>query len=119
MSSTRPAAKRVLFCMTGIMPRARPAGARSPSPRGTLARTRCRAGGTLACVKVRLAPRDLALILIVVAVWGFSFVPIKVGLREVPPFALAAMRFLFAAIPLVFFVRRPRMPSLDIAGYGV
>jgi O-acetylserine/cysteine efflux transporter len=46
-------------------------------------------------------------------------VPIKVGLREVPPFALAALRFFFAAVPLVFFIRRPRMPWLDIAGYGV
>ena len=51
--------------------------------------------------------------------WGFSFVPIKVGLREVPPFALAALRFFFAAVPLVFFIRRPRMPWLDIAGYGM
>jgi O-acetylserine/cysteine efflux transporter len=43
----------------------------------------------------------------------------KVGLREVPPFALAALRFLFAAVPLVFFIRRPRIPWLDIAGYGL
>jgi len=54
-----------------------------------------------------------------VTLWGFSFVPIKVGLREVPPFALAALRFFFAAVPLVFFIRRPRMPWRDIAGYGV
>ena len=54
--------------------------------------------------------RDFALILLVVAMWGFSFVPIKLGLREVPPFALAALRFFFAAVPLVFFVRPPRMP---------
>jgi O-acetylserine/cysteine efflux transporter len=46
-------------------------------------------------------------------------VPIKVGLREVPPFALAALRFFFAAVPLVFFIRRPRMPWLHIAGYGL
>jgi O-acetylserine/cysteine efflux transporter len=54
-----------------------------------------------------------------VTLWGFSFVPIKVGLREVPPFALAALRFFFAAVPLVLFIRRPRMPWRDIAGYGV
>ena len=66
-----------------------------------------------------LAPRDLALILAVVALWGFSFVAIKVGLREIPPFALAALRFFFAAIPLVFFVKRPRMPWRYIAGYGL
>lgn len=70
-------------------------------------------------VKARLAPRDLALLLVVVAVWGFSFVPIKVGLREVPPFALAALRFLFAAVPLVFFVPRPRMPVTVVAAYGL
>jgi O-acetylserine/cysteine efflux transporter len=66
----------------------------------------------------RLAPRDLALILAVVALLGFSFVPIKVGLREMPPFALAALRFLFAAVPLVFFVRRPRMPASIVIAYG-
>jgi O-acetylserine/cysteine efflux transporter len=69
-------------------------------------------------LKTHLAPRDLLLTLGVVTLWGFSFVPIKVGLREVPPFALAALRFLFAAVPLVFFIKRPRMPWRYIAGYG-
>lgn len=69
--------------------------------------------------KPRLAARDLGLILVVVALLGFSFVPIKVGLREIPPFALAALRFFFAAVPLVFFVRRPRVPWYYIAGYGL
>jgi len=69
--------------------------------------------------KVHLAGRDLALILVVVALWGFSFVPIKWGLREVPPFALAALRFFFAAVPLVFFVRRPRIPASLVIAYGL
>jgi O-acetylserine/cysteine efflux transporter len=70
-------------------------------------------------VKARIAPRDLALILVVVALWGFSFVPIKVGLREVPPFAFAAIRFFFAAVPLVFVIPRPRMPARLIVAYGL
>ena len=70
-------------------------------------------------VTERLAPRDFALILVVVAMWGFSFVPIKVGLREVPPFALAAIRFFFAAVPLVLFIRRPRMPAGFVVAYGL
>jgi O-acetylserine/cysteine efflux transporter len=70
-------------------------------------------------VKARLAPRDLALILVVVALWGFSFVPIKVGLREVPPLALVALRFFFAAVPLVFFIPRPRMPWRVVVAYGL
>ena len=68
--------------------------------------------------KAHLTARDLALILVVVALFGFSFVVIKVGLREIPPFALAALRFLLAAVPLVFFIKRPRMPWSYIAAYG-
>lgn len=69
-------------------------------------------------MKAHLSPRDLALTLGIVALWGFSFVPIKVGLREMPPFAMAALRFFFAAIPLIFFVKRPQMPWRYIAAYG-
>jgi len=45
-------------------------------------------------------------------------VPIKVGLREIPPFALAAVRFFLAAVPLVFFIRRPQMPWGFVVAYG-
>jgi len=69
--------------------------------------------------RARLAPRDLALILVVVAIWGFSFVAMKIALREAPPFALAALRFFFATVPLVFFVKRPRMPWRFVVGYGL
>ena len=44
--------------------------------------------------------------------------PIKVALAEVPPFALAALRFLLAALPVVFFVRRPAMPWRNVVAYG-
>ncbi|HEY3179179.1 MAG TPA: EamA family transporter [Casimicrobiaceae bacterium] len=69
-------------------------------------------------MKTKLAARDLALMLVVVALWGFSFVPIKVGLNEMPPFAFAAVRFLFAAVPLVFFIKPPRMPLGYVIAYG-
>jgi O-acetylserine/cysteine efflux transporter len=72
-----------------------------------------------ACMKRSLAPRDLLLTLVVVTLWGFSFVPIKVGLREVPPFALAALRFFFAAVPLVLVIKPPRIPWWDVVGYGL
>ena len=42
----------------------------------------------------------------------------KVGLRELPPFALCGLRFLFAAVPLVFFVKRPRIPWSYVIAYG-
>lgn len=44
--------------------------------------------------------------------------PIKFGLREVPPFALAALRFLLAGLPLAFFIRRPQMPWRFVVVYG-
>ena len=69
-------------------------------------------------MKLHLTPRDLLLTLAVVAVWGYTFVPIKVALREVPPFALAAVRFALAALPLVFFIRPPAMPWRYVIGYG-
>ena len=67
----------------------------------------------------RLTLRDLVLLLVVVALWGFAFVPIKVALETVPPFALAALRFFFAALPAVFFIRRPRVRLMSLIGYGV
>jgi O-acetylserine/cysteine efflux transporter len=54
-----------------------------------------------------------------VTLWGFSFVAIKVGLRELPPFMLAAMRFLLAAFPLVLFIKPPRVPWRYVVGYGL
>jgi O-acetylserine/cysteine efflux transporter len=69
--------------------------------------------------KARLTARDLALVLAVVTLWGFSFVAIKVGLRELPPFMLAAVRFCLAAFPLVLFIKPPRMPWGYVLGYGL
>jgi len=43
----------------------------------------------------------------------------KVGLRELPPFALCGLRFLFAAVPLVVFIKRPRIPWHLVAAYGL
>lgn len=51
--------------------------------------------------------RDLLLGLIVVIVWGLNFIAIKLGLQDVPPLMLGALRFLLATIPAVFFLPRP------------
>ena len=37
---------------------------------------------------------------IIYFVWGSTFLAIRVGVREVPPFSLAAMRFLVAGLVL-------------------
>ena len=70
-------------------------------------------------MKTHLSPPDLLLALAIMAVLGYTFVPIKVALREVPPFALASIRFALAALPLVFFIRRPAMPWRFVIAYGI
>ncbi|MDP9648534.1 EamA family transporter [Paraburkholderia caledonica] len=66
-----------------------------------------------------MSPRDLLLALIVVIAWGVNFVVIKVGLHGVPPMLLGALRFLLAAFPAIFFVKRPQLPWRWLLAYGV
>lgn len=65
-----------------------------------------------------MAPKDLLLALVVVVAWGVNFVVIKVGLHGVPPMLLGALRFILAAVPAVFFVKRPRLPLRWLFAYG-
>ena len=48
---------------------------------------------------------------IVYFVWGSTFLAIRVGVREVPPFLLAAMRFLLAGIALYAWMRFRGTPN--------
>ena len=63
--------------------------------------------------------KPFLLALAVVAVWGTNFVIIRLGLDALPPLLFAALRFTLAAVPLVFFVKRPAVPWRDLAAYGV
>jgi O-acetylserine/cysteine efflux transporter len=56
--------------------------------------------------------------LLVTAIWGLSFVVIKLGVGTTPPLLLAALRFLFAAVPAVFFVPRPKTDWTNVVAYG-
>lgn len=48
---------------------------------------------------------------IIYFVWGSTFLAIRVGVREVPPFLLAGMRFLVAGIVLYLWMRARGTPS--------
>jgi O-acetylserine/cysteine efflux transporter len=66
-----------------------------------------------------LRSAHVALALLIVAIWGTNFVVIKVGLRDFPPFLFALLRFVFSAVPFIFFVRRPEVPWRWLVAYGV
>lgn len=56
---------------------------------------------------------------LVAILWGFNFVVIRWGLNDVDPAAMTALRFLFTALPLIFFIDKPTMPILVVALYGI
>ena len=66
-----------------------------------------------------MSPRDLLLALVVIIVWGMNFVVIMIGLDDVPPMLLGALRFLLAAVPAVFFIKRPQVPLRWMLAYGL
>ena len=68
---------------------------------------------------LHVRPLHVALAFLIVAVWGTNFVVIKAGLRELPPFLFAALRFLACAVPFAFFIARPRVAWRWLALYGV
>lgn len=66
-----------------------------------------------------LKPPHAALAVLIAAIWGFSFVVIKLGVRDVPPLLLTGFRFLLAAFPAVLFVKRPTAQWQFVLAYGV
>ena len=66
-----------------------------------------------------IRPRDLALALLVIVAWGVNFAVIKVGVAEVPPFLLGALRFTLAAFPALLFFRPPKVPLRLYLMYGM
>ncbi len=57
--------------------------------------------------------------LLVTFIWGTNFVLLRYALDELAPFTLAALRFLFVAFPLVFFLPKPKIAWRYIASYGL
>ena len=53
--------------------------------------------------------RDLLAALGVVVIWGLNFVAMKYSLRDFTPFQLGTLRYVFAVLPLMLFVKRPTL----------
>ena len=66
-----------------------------------------------------MSPRDIVLALVVVLVWGLNFIAIKWGVERMPPLLLGALRFTLAALPLVFFIKPPKVRLSLLVSYGL
>lgn len=62
---------------------------------------------------------DLLLAVLVAFIWGVNFSVIKLGLLSLDPFILSGMRFLLCALPLVFFVKKPKVHIKWLISYGL
>jgi O-acetylserine/cysteine efflux transporter len=63
--------------------------------------------------------RHILLALAIALVLGLSFVAIHYGLEDAPPLLLTALRYVFAALPAVFFVKRPAVDWRLLVVYGL
>ena len=63
--------------------------------------------------------KHLSLALLVTLVWGVNFPITKLGLRAIDPFVLTGIRFALAALPLVFFIKRPAVKFRYVVAYGI
>ncbi|WP_332855028.1 EamA family transporter [Duganella sp. S19_KUP01_CR8] len=74
---------------------------------------------TAATSTASFSTRDLISALFVVLIWGTNFVAMKVGLRDLTPFQMGAARYIFAVLPLILFIRPPKLPVKWIVAYGL
>jgi O-acetylserine/cysteine efflux transporter len=62
---------------------------------------------------------DKILAVFVVVLWGINFTVIKFGVNAMSPMLLVALRYIFTALPAVFFVKRPDISWKYIVAYAV
>ncbi len=66
-----------------------------------------------------MKPIHLLIAIAVTCLWGFNFSVIKLGVDQINPFMLTALRFSFAALPLCLFIRKPDTSWFYIISYGL
>lgn len=66
-----------------------------------------------------MKPIHLLIAIAVTCLWGFNFSVIKLGVDQINPFMLTALRFSFAALPLCLFIRKPDTSWFYISSYGL
>lgn len=59
------------------------------------------------------------LLISVIVIWGINFIFAKTCLVEIPPLLLCALRFFFASIPFIFFIKPPKIAFTRLVAYGL
>jgi len=59
--------------------------------------------------------QHILLAILVSAIWGLSFLVVKIGLAEYPPFLLASLRFTLVFICGIFLFKKPDLPFKQYA----
>lgn len=70
-------------------------------------------------LETAMTARDFCLTLALMCLWGFNFSAIKLGAEQTNPILLTALRFTFALLPAIFFVRRPQVAIKYLLAYGL
>ena len=63
--------------------------------------------------------RDFWILFALMALWGFNFSVIKLGVNDIDPLVLTALRFSCAVLPLIFFIKRPNVAWRYLIAYGL
>ena len=79
----------------------------------------CRVAALLAMTNNSLTGRDLVAALGVIVIWGLNFVAMKFALHDFTPFQLGAARYTLAVLPLILFIRAPRLHWKWVLLYGL
>ena len=74
---------------------------------------------TLPKNQAHLSPRDLALGVLVMFIWGSNFVVVSWGLGMLPPLLMAGIRFSLTLFPAILFLKKPNFSWGSLALYGV
>lgn len=70
-------------------------------------------------VPIYMKLQHIALAIFGMAIWGFNFVAISVGLKELPPFLFTGIRFVVTVFPFILFVRKPAISWWQIFSIGM
>ena len=68
---------------------------------------------------LKFSPRDSAFALAIIVIWGMNFVVMKFAMRDFTAFQMGAARFLMAAVPLLFFIKPPKVALKWVLLYGL